>query len=245
MRKEYRFALYGQTESGKTCLLATVAMGAIGHAGGLTAEWLPVTVPKPDTGGRRNRAQREALALHNGKEWLDEAIRRLEEEGIPKGTPPDDLDREVDFKLGSPGRGDVYLRMIDYAGELIDPEKESTPGGASEKLKRELEKSDGFLILVETPASGDISPVGEKVKDAIRPLRQAFSSLNNKKDMVRIPVAVALTKWDRFSKIDFENPAAEKEKLQGFLAANEQLESLARTIANTMVEQSRDPSSGD
>lgn len=240
MRTEYKFCLYGQSESGKTCLLATVAMGAIGHAGGLTAERLPVTVPKPLGSGKKNRAERDALALHQGKEWIDEAVKRLEEGGIPKGTPPDDLDREVDFKLGSPGRGDVYLRMIDYAGELIDPEIESSRGGASEKLKRHLEKSDGFLILVETPTGGDKSQISEKVKDAIRPLREAFSSLNNKKDMIGVPIAVALTKWDRLSRIDFDNPTKEKEKLQAFLSGNEQLESLARTIANTMEEQSAD-----
>lgn len=238
-RSIYRFALYGRTESGKTCLLATIAMGAIGHPGDLTCERLPVTVPKPkavtNESASQSKAQCEAAALHEGKEWIDSAVQSLSNDSVPEGTPPDAVERIVDFRIGEPIRGSFVVRMIDYAGELINPDGEHDATGAGKKLKQCLAESDGFLILAEAPSSHKNQTGSET--EHLRPLREAFASLSEQRDLLETPIAVAITKWDRISQVDFESPKAELRKLDEFIGGSVIYDSLINTISNSMTVQ--------
>lgn len=157
-RRYYRFALYGRSGSGKTCVLAEMALGAIGHSGGLTCERLPVTVPKPDGDPSSwGAAETAAAALHAGKEWIDEAVTALRLGKCPSFNPPV-FDRNtpltVDFQIGSPGRGLTLIRTIDYSGELIHPDEEHNHESLTNALKSCLQEFDGFLILADTPRKG-------------------------------------------------------------------------------------------
>ena len=256
-KRMYRFALYGRTHSGKTCMLASLAAGAVGHPDGLTCERMPVTVPKPDPvtvaepdGGEPSEHARtpqewEAVGLHAGKEWIDKAMQALDNDDVPEfnratvGTAP----MTVDFQIGSPDRGTFIVRTIDYSGELIHPEEEHDPNSLASALKTCLREYDGFLILGETPRDGDS---GKGLADELRRLREAFASLRQGSEATdQMLVAVVFSKWDRFSEINHEDPDAEREKLGQFLDSHPAHASLVEAIRNALVEQPEVDGSSD
>ena len=207
-RRYYRFALYGRSGSGKTCVLAKMALAAVGHPGGLTCERLPVVVPKPNGDPSSwGPGERKAAALHAGKEWIDEAVAALRRGECPPFNPPV-FDRSipltVGFQIGSPERGPTLVRTIDYSGELIYPDEEHLPDSLTNALKGCLQEFDGLLIIADTPRDGVKK---DWIDDELRLLREAFSSLRDDEQFAaRTPVAVMFTKWDRHSEIDFGKP---------------------------------------
>ena len=237
--KLYRFALYGRSGSGKTCFLATMAMGAVGHARGITCERMPVTVSKPQEGqdGKdEGGAHAERVGLHAGKEWIDKALRTLESGQRPDANPPtfDGVPATVDFKIGTPTRGDFLVRTVDYSGELIHPGEEHQENSHVNALKKCLAGCDGFVVLAETPRSPDNYSV---LSDELRLLREAFASLRESNESTQTPVAVVITKWDRRSEVDFSEPEGEVAKLRDYLAASLSHMSLVETIRNAQVHQ--------
>jgi len=237
-RKMYRFALYGQSGSGKSCLLGTMALvGASSRD--LTCEFLPVEVPEPKEGpdGQMQPSRREALSLHRGKQWLTEVQERLRQNDVPKPNPPefDAAPPMFDFRIGDPRQGDRLVRLIDYSGELINPEMEHDPESFVRKLRDHLSDSDGFLILAETPRSK--SDVSQRMLHLKR-LREAFKSLQEARDdALRTPVCIVLTKWDRHSKIEREKPENELNKLLQFFDQHPEFDGLVNSIGNALAPQ--------
>ena len=238
VRQFYRFAIYGRSGSGKSCYLGTLALNASGE-GGLTCDRLPVQVPKPDASKEQlTDAEREALGLHEGKKWLDRIIVRLEKGDLPDPNSPE-LGRAlptVDFRIGDPSRGTSVIRLVDYSGELINPELEYDPESFVRKLRTFLAESDGFLVFAEVARQND-STGGPWSPDLLR-LGEAFASLQESKaETITTPACVVLTKWDRQSTINWDNPSTELEKLERFLEEHSEYQGLINSMRNALAPQ--------
>jgi hypothetical protein len=229
----YKFALYGRSDSGKTCLMATLAMGAEGHPRGLTVERIPVA---ETTDHQSQEGNRDLQALRAGRDWIDAAIGQLRKGSVPEGNPPlfDGSGMITEFNVGSPRRGPFVVRTVDYSGELIKPDEEDRMENAASLLRDFLGEYDGFLILAETPRADAVSP--ERLSDDLRRLREAFVSLRRSGSYVDAPVAVVLTKWDRQSTIAHEQPDDEIEKLREFLHSHPSHASLVQSISNALTD---------
>lgn len=236
----YRFVLYGRSGSGKTCVLATMARGALGPSNGLTCTRLPVDLPNsPD--------DPEARALHDGKQWIDDAVAALERGDLPSPNRPEDpgCSPLVDFELGSPDRGTVLVRTIDYSGELINPEDESDPESLVTKLKERLRQFDGLIVMAEAPraSAGNAANAGGFQDGYLRILSEAFASLNKADLVLNLPVALMITKWDRFSAIDPNKPEEEIRKLAEFFDRNPRYATLRDRIRNATALQAGETAS--
>ncbi|MGQ9607349.1 MAG: hypothetical protein ACUVTW_14210 [Thermogutta sp.] len=239
LKRYYNFVLYGPSGSGKTCVLATMARGAGGPSNGLTCTRLPVDLPN-------NPDDPEARALHEGKQWIDDAVAALERGDLPSPNRPEDpgCSPLVDFELGSPDRGTVLVRTIDYSGELINPEDESDPESLATKLKERLRQFDGLLVMAEAPraAAGNSGSAGGLRNGYLRVLSEAFASLNKADLVLNLPVALMVTKWDRFSAIDPNKPEEEIRKLADFFDRNPSYATLRDRIRNATALQACDTS---
>ncbi|MCX8108389.1 MAG: hypothetical protein N3G20_06255, partial [Verrucomicrobiae bacterium] len=168
-------------------------------------------------------------------------VERLRNNDLPRANPAvfDPPPPMVDFQIGDPQRGDFLVRLIDYSGELLNPDLEHDRDSYVAKLKHCLLESDGFLVLAEVPRlqSDRASPF----PDELNRLQQAFQSLReSKNDVLTTPVCVVLTKWDRQSDIDFDCPDKELEKLQQFLEHNQPFRDLCNSLSNALVHQEAD-----
>ena len=237
-RKMHRFALYGQSGSGKSCLLGAMALvGASSRE--LTCELLPVEVPEPPQhpDGQMSEQERETLGLHNGQKWLHEVQEKLRRCEVPKPNPAEfgPAPPMLDFRIGDPQQGDRLVRLIDYSGELINPDMEHDPESFVRKLREYLSQSDGFLILAEIPKNN--SDFAARTLHLQR-LRQAFKSLlETKDDALQTPACIVLTKWDRYSEIEHDNPSAELHKLETYLHEHRELRALIHSIGNALAPQ--------
>ena len=199
-------------------------------------------------GGKKEltEAEREALGLHKGKEWLQRVTDRLERGELPDPNPPV-YDRALpafDFRLGDPYRGTTRIRLVDYSGELINPALEEDPESFVRKLRDFLAQSDGFLIFAEAPRK-DQTPDNAPIRH-LRPLREAFASLQETKaDLMQTPVCVVLTKWDRWSGIDHDHLEAELQKLQQFLEDHPEYQGLIASVSNALAAQAPEPTEPD
>jgi hypothetical protein len=169
--------------------------------------------------------------LFNGKKWMDEVLESLEKRQLPRATPPSFPPPTVELRIGDPKCGDLLVRLIDYSGELINPDAEADPESLTTQLKHHLSDCDGLLILAETPRSSEPGTLARE----LRLLREAFHSLRQvSKDPIRTPVGVLITKWDRYSQIDFENPHRELKRLQVFLRERPEYLSLVQSIRSAV-----------
>ncbi|MFV1961739.1 MAG: hypothetical protein ACC658_07875, partial [Acidimicrobiia bacterium] len=167
-----------------------------------------------------------------------DTVRLLKNGDVPGGNPPvfRNVPPTVDFLVTDPGRGVFLVRMIDYSGELIHPGEEHRVESDVRALKECLASSDGFLVLAETPHS--TMNEGDILSDELSKLREAFASLSeSKKDAVETPIGVILTKWDRYSEVDFESPSEELGKVTDFLTENPAHDSLIDSVSNASVTQ--------
>ncbi len=235
----YRFVLYGRSGSGKTCVLACLETEAA-HPRELSCTRKPVDVPKPNgLKASWNPEEQIVAGLHAGQEWIEDARRALKRNELPKPNSPDfdSVTPRLDFKVSSEERGEFLVRTVDYSGELINPLDESVHGSTANALKAHLQEYDGFLLLAEIPRTDDDRDI---LSEEMIRLRQAFISLReqlNGESVVDVPVAVALTKWDRRSEIDFENFDCESDKLKQFLAEHQSHRSLVDAIRNALSDQ--------
>ncbi len=231
----YRFAFYGRSGSGKSCYLGMLALGAPSEYG-ITCDYLPVEVPKPaPSNNQPSPAEREALGLHAGKEWVERILDRLRQGDVPEPNPPvvEAALPTLDFRVGDPSRGPLMVRLADYSGELINPLLEDDPESVARKLRSALAESDGFLVFAEVPRRNGLAADAE-----LRLLREAFASLHESKaDPITTPVCVVLTKWDRYSTIDRQSPDTEQRKVEEFLAEFSEYEKLVQSICNAVAAQ--------
>ncbi len=208
--KIYKFALYGRAASGKTCILAALAMKRTAHQQGYTCTWLPA----PEASGKNKKDDIEAFA--QGREWLREAINNLSSHSLPAPNPNRNAPLRYLYRFGTPDAPPFLVELIDYSGELIDPD--ITHNELAQKLHARLTEMDGILLLAEAPLpERDMEPLS----DEMLKLEQAFMTLQEKKSHQHghIPVALLINKWDRrFSENNPLTPESSKRHLQDFLA---------------------------
>lgn len=236
----YRFALIGQTSSGKTCYMATLALN-VAHPDGLTSQL------KRDLTGDRQNAEPvgeetagsasfvdDAVAERKGNDWILKAMRALSRGELP---PPNDPDRYlVDFLIGSDDRGITEVRMVDYAGEFINQEIERNEDRTA--LFRHLQSCDGLLVVAEVIPEQITDADRRVVSDRIRKVADFFGSLHDScKGHLGTAIAVVLTKWDQHSIIDFDHPEAENTKVREYLRRSPQHHGLVAQVRNFLVEQ--------
>lgn len=243
-RKFYRFALYGRSGSGKSCLLGALAVAgqSIGLNGQLfTCERLPYEGPeRKDTASSKTESATagEDASLYNGKLWMDEVCAKIETgEPIPPTAISWQPPPAVDFRVADPEVGEFFIRIVDYSGELINPDAEADPDSLTVKLKQRLAECDGLLILAEAPHSGKAGSLAKE----LRLLREAFHSLRQvSKNPLTTPVGILVSKWDRYSEIGFDNPQKEGEKLEQFLKENPEHFSLVHSVKVAFVGEIQD-----
>jgi len=189
-KKLYRFALFGMSGSGKTCILTAMGMTCRATTDGSYCGSLPA----------KSDASPEVL---EGWENLKKYVKRLK-----MGEPP----RPTEVKQGDYPRyryvytdskmGEAYFEIIDYAGELIHT------GNITQEYCTVLLKHltahdvDGIIVLVSVPNEEEKQ---SEIPDEIATIREAFNFLQSEQsetqsdltEVRRYPIALVLTKWDR------------------------------------------------
>ncbi len=206
-KKVYRFALYGLSGSGKTCVLTALAMPRYPHPLGYSCLWRTI-----------NAADEESKPYRSQK-WMQEAIHKLSEQELPSANPTgEDFIFEYDFTAST--HQTFCIELVDYSGELINPN--ISQSAVAKNLRQKFTELDGILVLADAPFHDkvvhDHAYCGKQAYADLYSLEQAFSLLRDEtqKGMAAldVPLALVITKWDRYSDIDYANPAYELSKLE-------------------------------
>ena len=198
--KHYRFALYGATSAGKTTLLAALAMKRIPPC---HANYSCIRVPLGQSPAASSQDSRESdphvsrhAILKASYKKLDEAISALQNGHLPEPTPADHPTMYFDYTFGT-GQRTYHIELIDYSGESLDSTLSANERAT--RLRTELKDKDALLVLA--PAPRDHQTVDKDDEDSARfqSLLESFGLLHQDKDetVLRMPVALILTKWDR------------------------------------------------
>lgn len=210
-KKIYRFALYGATNSGKTVLLAALADHNPVFTSSFSCNF--IAIGQQENKPSKHQADRYQ-ALLEGQKWLDESRKALSQGELPKPTPPDHPDMLFEFDF-SDGQRTYCIELTDYSGESIDPTLSSDERAT--RLRQQLKDKDALLILAPVPSnSGNLDDLdGQRLAR----LRESFSLLTTerKDDALHMPVAMLVTKWDRFISNDDYNLEKAQARLQAFL----------------------------
>ena len=215
-KKVYRFALYGLSTSGKTSLLAALAMPRYPHPLGYTCIWRVIEELPP-----LSQQEQHLITLHNSKEWLEKAIKQLSLQNVPTPNPAGNEDLIFEYEFTASTHQTFRVELLDYSGQLLNPNISNST--QAKNLRQKLNKMDGILVLAEAPTFKNQNNNIEQTYTDLYPLRQAFSLLrgeNQEYAALDVPLALLLTKWDKYSDIDYTNPASEQSKLENFLNSN-------------------------
>ncbi|MDO4630476.1 MAG: hypothetical protein Q4C70_14960 [Planctomycetia bacterium] len=225
----YRFLYIGTTASGKTCMLAQMAEGAGSNsrfnASLLACDSLNDMEREQALQDRRegkNTKLRSSLELEEGVENLKNAKERLKVGKRPLPTSDQTESALLNFLMGDAdenGRGSFCVQTEDYPGERINSANLSQSESKTSELMDRLKTYDGIIVVVETLNENSSASRVLAIQNQIRTLADFFTNAVNQKVLEKgsIPVALILSKWDKASKIDFSNPASEREKLEVYL----------------------------
>jgi hypothetical protein len=222
-RKVYRIGLYGRRNSGKTCILAALAMPREKNPEGLTCDWLgmPPGMARPAGDPRTWSTGDPPTAFALGQDWLNRAIRALEQQVVP---PPNPNDRDAlrfhyEFKATEEGRP-FLVELIDYSGELIDPDLSESD--LARRLREHLLTMDGILILAEAPHRNQHLA---QLYVELQRLTRAFAILRAEKSdgpLFNIPVGILVNKWDRQTALSTFSTEAGRREVEELLASQPQ-----------------------
>lgn len=176
VKSQYNFSFFGKSGSGKTCLLAALDMQRIAHHEGYTSSRLPLEVKLP-TRESWDTEKEEADRLHKSNDHLEESKKLLESGEMPHKTALR-IDFLFDYKFSSQQMGECQARLIDYSGELLEPQ--NAPQDIAKQLREQLQDMDGLLVLA--PYQSNELNILQKTLGLI-----SFSK----------PIALLITKWDQ------------------------------------------------
>lgn len=199
--KVYRFAVYGGTEAGKTCLLTILGMAArVANPAGFTCQRQRHLegCPRPPGGSATWDLEKDPVAaFYAGDEKMEDA-----RNCIAGGNRPPATDKQPPYLLlysfSSKLKGSFLVEMIDYSGELTRSEHLNTDQKAR-LLERHLESMDAIFILMEAPRPGEENRV---IPESLSELMASFDRIQSKKkegSRWNIPVSILVNKWDRRS----------------------------------------------
>lgn len=225
-QKIYRLGLYGLSGSGKTCMLAALAMPHYPHPSGHTCVWRAMDVP-PSTDDELEQQDEYLMHLHHSKEWIETAVYKLSQRDVPESNPTGEEPFQFEYDFTASTHQTFRIELVDYAGEFINPTTSISKSTCAKHLWQKFLDIDGLLVLVEAPFyDGDPEidqykkRCNEQIYADLYQLRQAFNSFRceiQQCGVLDIPVVLLITKWDRYSNIDYTNPASEQTKLENFL----------------------------
>lgn len=214
-KKIYRIALYGLSATGKTSVLAALAMPRYPHPLGYTCIWRDIELPSPNYG----QLNQHLMTRHRSKEWMEQTILKLSQQKIPAPNPTgDNFIFEYDFTAST--HQTFHIELVDYSGELINP---NVNDRQHRKNMQKFTEMDGILVLAEAPFHDKLAHCGKPTDTDLYQLREAFSLLrceNQECAALDVPLALLVTKWDRYSNIDYPNPTNEQNKLKQFFNSN-------------------------
>ncbi len=225
-KKVYRLAVYGLSASGKTCVLAALAMPRDPHPLGHTCTWRPIEVPV--TKGKKNKPDERAVTLQRNKDWMAQATNNLSNGDVPPPNSKGDQHFMFDYDFTIATHQSFRIELVDYSGELIDPTCSSSE--IAKNLQHRFTEMDGILVLAEAPYRDMLGHHQGSQKTRYRQahknlynLSQSFTLLRGEKQKgaaLPVPVALLVNKWDRYSQIDFNNPELEHSKLEELLSSS-------------------------
>jgi hypothetical protein len=201
-----RIVIYGRPSSGKTCFLSALAMPRLPHAGGYSCIWVCDSQSVPTPSGRREdwNPNDPRVALYLGREWLQKSIDAIQNGDVPHANPNDITPYRLLFDLTMPDGRIIRIEMVDYSGELVDPNLAEDV--LAKQLLGHLENADGVLVLAEVPKSqaGDEENEMQLVSQhrELQILQQALMLVAEKRRKGRaepIPFGMLLNKWDRYT----------------------------------------------
>lgn len=245
----YRIAFIGRTSSGKTCILASLGLGRSAKSR-LTSSFRPLDFPLlTDDEKQRLDTDKDVRLRWNfqiGEQRLQEAMNSLKGGKRPAATERSANVRPMlEFQLGdSEGRGDFFVWTEDYPGELLNVEELKVENSEAQVLKQRLLQYDGLILVVDTVVTEEQR---ESVSRDIENLSGFFACLaedmkSGKAKLSQIPIAIVLSKWDRYSKsIQFISPDEERKKLEEYLKQNPMYDSLIKTIRSNAQQQEAEP----
>lgn len=216
--KTYRFAVYGRAASGKTCILAALAMKCIAHPSKYTSTWIlePIGIERPKGEPETWSLHEKASAFHLGKLWLEKSIERLSRGELPPPNPNRAEPLRYLYHFTTPDHRTYPVELIDYSGELIDPA--ITNDEMAQCIREHISAMDGILVLAEVPHRKDDNTY--PFTNELHKLEQAFAILKNESEKgptLDIPLALLINKWDRRSKLRYTTPENEHKELLKFL----------------------------
>jgi len=189
--KKYNFAFFGLSGSGKTCILATLDMQRVEHPAGYTCSLLPVTVKRPVGDPEKwTDEKKEADILYKSSDRLEEAKQELEQGTVPRGTELT-IDFRFDYKFSSHKTGEFCAQLIDYGGELVNPN--NAPQDIAKELREKLRGMDGIFVLAPVPFPNDIK---QGKTEKLNKLQKTLGLIQFRQT---IPIALLVTKWDRIA----------------------------------------------
>jgi hypothetical protein len=234
--KVYRFALYGLSASGKTCLLAALAMPRHPHALGYTSTWRPIDVSASEKGKQDT--------LRQSQEWLKEAVDSLSRRDVPEQNPIGKEHFIFEYDFTGADHQTFRIELIDYSGELVKPD--ISDSDLAKTLRKNFAEMDGILVLGEAPYRGQLGHVSghQKTRYAqahkdLYDLRQTFSLLRGEKQegaALDTPVVLLVNKWDRYSDIDSAHPEIEQSKLEDFFKSDPPHKGLSDVLQHSVTE---------
>ncbi|MCK5876702.1 MAG: GTPase domain-containing protein [Candidatus Marithrix sp.] len=225
-KNTYRLALYGLSGSGKTCLLAALAMQRDPHPLSHSCIWHPPEIPKLS-----KKTSQEYLLQKSSKDWLEDAINRLVNQEFPAPNPKGNEQFILEYDFTASTHQIFRVELIDYSGELINSPMDVNV--LTKNLRRRFAEVDGIIVFAEIPP-----PNVDNSEDLFK-LQQTFSLLLREAKVniaLDTPVALLVTKWDRYSDIDHSNPDNERAKLETFINATPSHRRLVDTLRFSTTE---------
>jgi hypothetical protein len=227
IKKVYRLALYGLSGAGKTSVLAALAMPRYPHPLGHTCIWR--TIDMSSLKEEVLMKDKQLMTLYRSQEWMEKAIQKLSEGELPEPNPIRDEHFIFEYDFTASTHQTFRIELVDYSGDLIHPEGSNNM--LAKRLRQTFVEMDGIIVLAEAPFQtariekllNNNNLCDGPTYSSLYPLRQAFSLLRCETPdclTLEVPIALLITKWDRYSEIDYTHPENEQRKLEEFINSN-------------------------